>query len=212
MMDINDDLAGRRAAMTLYSGLLDVYSHSCRIILQEKDIECTTEYIKANDDPALLGELNPYAETPTLHDRDLMLYGVSVIIEYLDERFPHPPMMPVDPITRGKARLTISRLRRDWLRPITNLGELSIPVLDEALKKSIRDGLTALSPLMAEEQFFLGQDYSLVDAYLAPLLWRLPAFGIELPDQAEPLEAYSQRIFSREGFRNSLSPLEVELR
>ncbi len=212
MVDFSDNLINRRSAMTLYSGPYDLYSHSCRIILKEKDIECNIEYISINDDPAILGELNPYAETPTLIDRDLTLYGTTVIIEYLDERFPHPPMMPVDPITRGKARMMISRLIRDWLQPVIELGETFNPKPSDELQKSIRDGLLAISPLLMDSPYFLGSDYTLVDAYLAPLLWRLPLLDIQLPVQADPILRYSERLFEREGFRDSLSLQETELR
>ncbi len=170
------------------------------------------DYVSVTADPATVGEHNPYGETPTLLDRDLALYDTTVILEYLDERFPHPPLMPVDPISRAKTRLMVSRITRDWLIPICNLGE-SLPLqLSMKLKKDIHDGLVALSPLFKEQPFFLGNDYTLVDAYLAPLIWRLPAFGIELPKQAVALEEYGEQLFKRDTFQGSLSEPEVELR
>ena len=205
-------LSARHPAMTLLSGPLCVFSHCCRIVLLEKDVERSIEYVSVSDDPYRLGEANPYGETPTLVDRDLTLYDTTVIIEYLDERFPHPPLMPVDPISRAKTRLMISRLIRDWLRPISELGETVTPKPPAALKKSICDGLLALSPLFARQPFFLSAEYTLADAYIAPLLWRLPALGVDLPRQAEPLLAYGERIFKRPAFTGSLSPREAELR
>lgn len=198
--------------MILLSGHLCVLSHCCRIVLLEKDVECSVDYVSPNDDPSVVGEHNPYGETPTLLDRDLALYDTGVILEYLDERFPHPPLMPVDPITRAKTRLMISRLTRDWLAPIRSLGE-SLPLKPSAeLRKSIHDGLVSLSPLFREQPFFLGLEYSLVDAYMASLIWRLPVLGIELPKQASTVVEYGDRLFKRPAFQESLSEQETELR
>ncbi len=211
MNDLNS-LINRRPAMTLLSGPLCVLSHCCRIVLLEKGVECSVDFVTAGGDPSIIGEHNPYGETPTLLDRDLALYDTSVIVEYLDERFPHPPLMPVDPISRAKTRLMISRISRDWLIPICRLGELQPFDPPAKLKKDIHDGLVALSPLFKEQPFFLGMEYTLVDAYLAPLIWRLPALGIELPKQAIALDAYAERLFKRTTFQGSLSEAEIELR
>ena len=211
-MSSNLPLSDRRPAMTLLSGELDIFSHCCRIVLLEKDIDCGVEYVSPNEDPARIGEHNPYGETPTLIDRDVALYNMWVIIEYLDERFPHPPLMPVDPITRAKTRLIVSRLTRDWLQPISDLGETATPKLPASLKKSLHDGLVALSPIFADQPFFLGSDYTLVDAYFAPLLWRLPILKVELPSQASALLEYADNLFQRPAFHDSLSEQELELR
>ncbi len=211
-MNANFQSADRRPAMTLLSGPVDVFSHCCRIVLLEKGIDCAIEYVSNKADPATVGEHNPYGETPTLVDRDVSLYNMGVIIEYLDERFPHPPLMPVDPITRAKTRLIVSRLTRDWLLPIYELGETLTPDLPAELKKSLHDGLVALSPIVADQPFFLGAEYSLVDAYLAPLIWRLRYLGIELPEQAAPLLAYGELLFRRPSFHASLSEMEIDLR
>ena len=180
--------------------------------MHEKDVEFTVEYASTTSDPARVGEHNPYGETPTLVDRDLSLYDPTVIIEYLDERFPHPPLMPVDPITRAKTRLMISRLTRDWLQPLSALGDDPTPLLPTALSRSLRDGLVALSPIFQEQEYFLGMEYTLVDAYMAPLLWRLPALKIDLPAQAEPLVQYGEKLFKRATFHDSLGPEEIEMR
>lgn len=209
--DLNS-LLNRRPAMTLLSGPVCLLSHCCRIVLLEKDVECSIDYVSTTDDPSLIGEHNPYGETPTLLDRDLALYDTSVILEYLDERFPHPPLMPVDPISRAKTRLMVSRLTRDWLKPIGALGEIAPFQPDAKLKKDVHDGLVAFSPLFREQPFFLGMEYTLVDAYMAPLLWRLPALGIELPQQATAIVEYGERLFKRQAFLESLSPQESELR
>lgn len=211
--DLDNLFEARHPVMTLLSGPVCVFSHCCRIILLEKDIERSIEYIAPGDDPARLGESNPYGETPTLVDRELTLYDPAVITEYLDERFPHPPLMPVDPINRAKVRLTISSVTRDWLKPVNDLehaGRLRrAPV---ALKRSIRDGLTVLSPLFRQQAFFAGDEYSLADATITPLLWRLPVLGVELAKPGEPLLRYAERMFNRPAFNASLSPKEAALR
>ena len=213
-MSIHSSLTDRRPAMTLLSGSLDVFSHCCRVVLLEKDIECNIEYITTRTDPSKIGEFNPYGETPTLLERDVALYDMSVILEYLDERFPHPPLMPVDPIMRAKTRLMVSRLIRDWIQPLGKLGEKTVPpTLPAPLKASIQDGLTALSTtVLVGNKYFSGDDFTLVDAYFGPLLWRLEWFDIALPKQAGSLRQYSERLFSRPTFYDSLSEQERGLR
>lgn len=202
-------LATRRSIMTLYSGTDCVLSHSCRIVLQEKDIECEVMFTDPSDTCQELAEFNPYYETPTLVDRDLVLYDTFIINEYLDERLPHPPLMPVDPVSRAKQRLMIMRLNRDWLP--------SVKVLQEDKKNSealkvVRDGFIAISPLFSEQDFFMGEEYSLVDVVLAPILWRLPVFNITIPKQAQAVEEYAERLFARQAFQDSLSDAERDLR
>ncbi|NKB64123.1 MAG: hypothetical protein GKR95_19085 [Gammaproteobacteria bacterium] len=211
-MNLNSSTTERRPSMTLLSGSSDMFSHCCRIVLLEKDIECSVEYVDEQSRIEKLAEYNPYREAPTLLDRDVALYGMTVILEYLDERFPYPPLMPVDPITRAKTRLMVSRLTRDWLLPINGLGESIVPKLPAVLKRDIEDGLTALSSLFVGHSCFLGDDFSMVDAYFGPLLWRLPAFGIDLPDHAAPILQYAENLFARSTFHDSLSDQEIELR
>ncbi len=205
-------LLNRRPSMTLLSGQTCVLSHCVRIVLLEKDVECKVDYLPSGGDPFLLVRHNPYGETPTLVDRDFSLYGISVILEYLDERFPHPPLMPADPIARAKTRLMLCRMTRDWLLDISQLGD-TLPIeLPEALHKSIHDGLVALSPLFRNQTYFNGPEYTLVETFVAPLLWRLPAMGIQLPRQAAPILEYGARLFERSAFQNSLSEPESEMR
>ena len=214
LLDFTDDddmlLAAGNMSMTLLSGTVCVFSHCCRVVLLEKDVEGSIEYVSPQDDPARLGEYNPYGETPTLIDRDLILYDPAVIIEYLDERFPHPPLMPIDPISRAKTRLIISRLSRDWLRPL-HRAEVEMSKPPAALKKSIRDGLLALSPLFSQQPFFMSDEYTLADAYFTPLLWRLSWLGIALPKQADSVRAYAKRMFERPAFPGSVSRQENAL-
>lgn len=202
-------LATRRSVITLYSGTDCVLSHACRIVLHEKDIECEVVYTDPDDTCQELEEFNPYYETPTLVDRDLILYNPFIINEYLDERFPHPPLMPVDPVSRAKQRLMIMRLNRDWFDSITALQENK---KDKEAHKILRDGLISISPLFTEQTFAMGEDYSLVDVILAPLLWRLPTLNIVLPKQAQVIVDYSERLFEREAFQASLSDSERDLR
>ncbi len=202
-------LATRRSIMTLYSGTDCVMSHACRIVLHEKDIECEVVYTDPSDTCQELADFNPYYETPTLVDRDLILYDPTIINEYLDERLPHPPLMPVDPVSRAKQRLMIMRLNRDWFNSIR---ALQADTKDRAAHKILRDGLISISPLFTEQEFAMGDEYSLVDVILAPLLWRLPSLNITLPKQAQLVEAYAEKLFAREAFQASMSDTERDLR
>lgn len=201
---------GRKPIMALYSGSDCVYSHGCRIVLFEKEVECHIIYVDPLNPSEDLAELNPYAETPTLLDRDLVLYGPQIINEYLDERLPHPPLMPVDPVNRGRARLMMMRLQRDWFDLLDTLTGQDGPAA-KAARDAMRDGLIAISPVFNEQQYLLGEEFSLVDCFVAPLLWRLNHYGIELPRQAKLVVEYGQRLFDRPAFAASLSEQEREL-
>ena len=193
--------------MTLYSGTECAFSHGCRIVLFEKEVECQIMYLNNDEASEGLAELNPYDETPTLLDRDLVLYGAQIINEYLDERLPHPPLMPVDPVNRGRARLMMMRIQREWLDPLHDNRQ------DEpGMKQSIRDGLIAMSPMLSEQPYMLGDEYSLVDSFLSPLLWRLGVLKINLPRQAKPVLDYAERLFERPAFGSSLSEIELDMR
>lgn len=197
--------------MTLYSGTVCPYSHRTRIVVFEKDIECQVVFVDEKKKPRELADLNPYNDVPTMSDRDLVLYGSHIINEYLDERLPHPPLMPVDPVTRAKARLLLMRFDRDWY---DILGDITTDDKKQTVRarNTIRDGLTVISPLFKQQQFILGDEFSLVDCSLAPLLWRLPALGIELPKQARSILDYAERLFERKSFQQSLTEQEKELR
>ena len=197
--------------MRLFSGPLCLYGHACRIVMQEKIAECDFRYLGEEDIEQELAELNPYGESPTLVDRDLVLYSAVVINEYLDERLPHPPLMPIDPVGRGRARLLISRLQRDWLDDLQRRLAVG-QKLDQKSRKVLWDGLLAMSQVFASQEYLLGNDLTLVDCYVAPLLWRLPSLGINLPKQGKSLEDYSKRLFERRSFQDSLSEAERELR
>lgn len=202
--------ANKRSVMTLYSGIDDMFSHQVRIVLAEKGVSFETSLIEAGNPPEELAELNPYGSVPTLVDRELVLYQAHIIMEYLDERFPHPPLMPVYPVSRGGSRLMMHRILSDWY----SLAERIITGNDaETARHELKEALLALSPVFVEKEFFLSDEFSLVDCYLAPLLWRLPSFGIELAGKgSKDVKAYMNRIFEREAFKASLTEAEREIR
>ncbi len=204
-------IANRRTTMTLFSGGTDVDSHRVRIVLSEKAINVDIIDVNPDELPEDLIDLNPYNTVPTLVDRELVLFEPAVIVEYLDERFPHPPLMAVDPVSRAQSRLMFHRIRTDW----DNLVESLSTGNDKSAakkRKELRDGLTAISPLFERQPYFLSDEYSLVDCAIAPLLWRLPSLGITLPPQAKPLLEYANRLFERESFQKSLTDAEWEMR
>jgi RNA polymerase-associated protein len=197
--------------MTLFSGDSDAYSHRVRIVLAEKGINVDIVPVDAGNLPEDLIDLNPYNAVPTLVDRDLVLYSSQVIMEYLDERFPHPPLMPVDPVSRANNRLMLYRIEQDLYSQfdiVMSGGEKAVA----KAKKDIRDNLVMVSPIFEQKPYFLSDEFSLVDCALAPLLWRLPSLNITLPKQAAPLLAYAERIFARESFQASLTESEREMR
>lgn len=208
-------VVAKRSSMTFFSDGNSHYSHRVRIVLAEKGV--TVDIIEAdvNNKPEELADLNPYNSLPTLLDRDLVLYESKVMMEYLDERFPHPPLLPVYPVARGNSRQLIYRIERDWCELVDSLliGEANAKTLDRQ-RKELREGLLGIAPIFAEKPFFMNEEFTLVDCCMAPILWRLPAMGIELPNnkQTKPLLAYMETLFERESFQASLSEMERELR
>jgi stringent starvation protein A len=204
-------VANRRSVMVLYSDTTSPVGHCVRIVLAEKDINVEINYVENDDRPEELAELNPYNSVLTLIDRDLVLYDAQIIMEYLDERFPHPPLMPVDPVSRANNRQLRYRIMRDLYAQLEDLaGNNDIAAANA--KRSIRDHLTAIAPAFGQKPFFMSDEFSLVDCCLGPLLWRIDSYGIKLPNSAKGIYQYSERIFAREAFRASLSDDERELR
>ncbi len=152
-----------RRAMSLYSGTNNLQSHICRFIMLAKDAESEIRYVDEHFNMSELAELNPYGEVPTLVDREFVIYGLDIVVEYLDERLPHPPLLPVDPVLRGRARLMIYRLTRDWLHKMYAYDNGELKQLDAQTKKDIKDGLVSISPVLAEQDYLLGDEISLVD-------------------------------------------------
>jgi RNA polymerase-associated protein len=207
-------VVAKRSSMIFYSDNSSHYSHRVRIVLAEKGVTVEVIDADANNKPAELADLNPYNSLPTLVDRDLVLYESKVMMEYLDERFPHPPLLPVYPVARGNSRQLIYRIERDWCSLVDSiLTSGSERVIDKA-RKELREGLLAIAPIFAEKPFFMSDEFTLVDCCLAPILWRLPVLGVELPNskQAKPLLAYMDSLFERESFQESLTETEREMR
>jgi RNA polymerase-associated protein len=196
--------------MVLYSDTIGPVGHGVRIVLAEKDINVEINFVD-NERPEELAELNPYDSILTLIDRDLVLYDEQIIMEYLDERFPHPPLMPVDPVSRANNRQLRYRVMRDLYSLVDDLyNENEIAAANA--RKDLRDHLTAIAPAFMQKPFFMSDEYSLVDCCMAPLLWRLDHYGIKLPASAKEINTYAERLFSREAFKASLSEKEREMR
>jgi stringent starvation protein A len=204
-------VANKRSIMTLYSGALDIYSHRVRIVLAEKGVAVDVINTDSNDKLEDLLELNPYGNAPTLVDRELVLYDANIIMEYLDERFPHPPLMPVYPVARAKTRLMIYRIDKEWGALVRQIETGKGEEVQTACKE-LRNYLVKLAPVFANSAFFLNEDFTLVDCCIAPILWRLPAWGITLPPEAKAVMKYAARVFERDSFQASLTEREQDLR
>ena len=204
-------LANRRSVMTLFSSDTDADSHRTRIVLAEKGVTVEIAQVDGDDKPEDLVELNPYASVPTLVDRDLVLYDARVIIEYLDERFPHPPLMPVDPVSRARTRLTLFRIERDWYSLVPDLDSKNEKRAASA-RKALRESLISSAEVFDAKPYFLSDELSLLDCSILPLLWRLPHWGVKLPTQAKSVLEYASRLFNTGPFRESLTEAEKEMR
>lgn len=199
--------------MTLFSAPDEPASHRTRIVLAEKDVEIEIVSVTPGRFPEDLLDLNPDHTLPTLVDRDLVLYDSRIIIEYLDERFPHPPLMPVDPVSRAQFRLALHRIERDWYGLAARLDREGPQGADvPRLRGELRDLLLQTQDFVRNKPYFMSDEISLVDVTIAPLLWRLPRYQIELPKDAVALQKYASRLFARPAFRLSLSEQEREMR
>jgi RNA polymerase-associated protein len=200
--------------MTLFSDPLSQYSHRVRIVLAEKGVTVDIEDIDSAAVTEEILEANPYGSLPTLVDRDLALYESKVVMEYLDERFPHPPLLPVYPVARAESRLWVYRIERDWCVLIDQI--LSDPASEksEHARKEFQESLITIASIFEEMPYFMNEEFTIVDCCLAPMLWRLPQLGIVLPTnrQVKPLLDYMDRLFERPSFQESLTDLERELR
>jgi len=201
-------IANRKSVMTLFSSNSDLHCHRVRIVLAEKGINFDVIEVVAHNPPEDLLELNPYGGVPTLVDRELVLYDAQVIMEYLDERFPHPPLMPVDPVSRGRTRMTLCRIQRDW---DTLIADITAGNNIAQASKQLRESLTVISPIFDQKPFFMSDEFSLMDCAVAPILWRLSTYGVELPPQAKALKEYAKRLFAMDSFQTSLTEIEREI-
>ncbi len=196
-----------------YSDPADHYSHRVRYVLAEKGVSVEIIDVDPANCPVKLTEVNPYASVPTLVDRDLALYEPGVISEYLEERYPHPPLLPAYPVARANTRLLVHRIQRDWCSLVDRITDRRTSEADRALaRKELRESLTGVSPVFGEKPFFMSDEITLVDCCLLPILWRLPRLGIELPRAAKPLLDYMDTNFAREAFQVSLSAVERGMR
>lgn len=204
-------IANRRSVMVLYSDSTSPAGHCVRLVLGEKDINVEINYVEDGERPEALIEINPYNSVLTLIDRDLVLYDAQIIMEYLDERFPHPPLLPVDPVTRAGNRQLRFRVLKDLYSLIDDI-ESSDSAKSSNAQKNMKDNLTAIAPAFMQKPYFMSDEYTLVDCCMAPLLWRLSKYGVKLPASASPVEQYADRLFERDAFQSSISEAEKEMR
>ncbi len=200
----------RRSVMTLFTSPTCALSHCARLVMYEKGVTADIEFFEANNPPEDLLELNPTGASPTLIERDLVLYDSRIIMEYLDERFPHPPLHQMDPVSRANSRMLIKRIDQDWyqlLDEILNSGEKK----SARAKKMLKESLISASPVFEAQPYFMSNEYSLIDCAMAPLLWRLPSLGIDINALGSAIKDYADRLFSRQAFQESLSEAEKKM-
>ena len=201
--------------MTLYSGITDPFSHRCRIVLYEKGMDFEIIDVDLMNKPEDLAVMNPYNRTPVLVERDLVLYESNIINEYIDERFPHPQLMPADPVQRARARLFLFNFEKELFTHVYTLENEKGKAAEknhERARAAIRDRLTQLAPIFVKNKYMLGEEFSMLDVAIAPLLWRLDFYGIQLPKQAAPLMKYAERLFARPAFSEALTSAERGMR
>jgi RNA polymerase-associated protein len=202
-------IIAKRTIMSLYSDSDDIYSHQVRIVLAEKGVNVEIIPVRKHDVSDVLLAVNPYGTVPTLIDRELVLYEARIIMEYLDERFPHPPLLPVYPVARAETRKMMHRIEQDWY---SLMHQIKANQDVDAARQLLLDSLSGLEPVFLDKAYFLSDEYSLLDCVLSPLLWRLPQLGVQIPEDAIGLHAYMQRLFKRESFQVSLTDAERQLR
>lgn len=197
--------------MTLYSTATCPFSHRCRIVLHEKDMDFQVIDVDPHNIPEDLAVISPYGRVPILIERDLVLYESNIINEYIDDRFPHPQLMPAEPVLRARARLLLHRFEQELFCHIEAVEQNDQKIADK-VRVAIADSLTMIAPIFDKQKYMLGDEYSMLDVAIAPLLWRLDHYGISLPKQAAPLLKYSERLFSRPLFIDALTPSEKLMR
>jgi RNA polymerase-associated protein len=197
--------------MTLYSGSTDPYSHRCRIVLFEKDMDFEVIDVDMHNKPEEIASISPSGKMPVLVERDLILTESNIINEYIDERFPHPQLMPPDPVMRARARLVLFNFEHDLFTHVNTL-EHSLSKASDKARQEIRDSLSQLTPILTKQKYLMNDEFSMLDVAIAPLLWRLEHYGIELPKVAAPVLKYRERLFSRPAFISALTPTEKALR
>lgn len=204
-------IIAKRTIMTMYSDPMDIYSHQVRIVLAEKGVNVEIHHIQQENKPEDLLDINPYGSVPTLVDRELVLYEARIIMEYLDERFPHPPLLPVYPVARAECRKMMFRIENDWYSLMRQIESGDSKKVQQA-RQHLMDSLRILAPVFADKPYFLSDEFSLLDCCIAPMLWRLPTLGIDIEKEIEAIHHYCERVFKRDSFQASLTDLERELR
>ena len=198
--------------MTLYSGTTCPFSQRCRIVLFEKGMDFEIIDVDIHNKPEDLAVMNPYNEVPVLVERDLILHESNIINEYIDERFPHPQLMPADPVMRARARLFLFRFEQELFVHVKTLENGASGKEASKAREAIRDGLVTIAPIFAKQKFMLGEEFSMIDVAIAPLMWRLEHYGIDLGKNAAPILKYAERLFQRQSFIDSLTPAEKAMR
>ena len=206
-------VVSKRTSMTFFSDPASHYCHRIRIVLAEKGVTVDIEEVDPNAIPEELIEFNPYGSVPTLVDRDLSLYESKVMMEYLDERFPHPPLLPVYPVARALSRQYMHRIEKDWCGKVDTIVAGSDTKAVNLARKELRDSLLGIAPIFVDKPYFMYKEFTLVDCCLGPILWRLESLGIDMPStrQSKPLQEYMQRLFERPAFQESLTTTERDM-
>ena len=198
--------------MVLYSGTTRPFSQRCRFVLFEKGMDFEIKDVDLFNKPEDINVMNPYGQVPILVERDLILYESNIINEYIDERFPHPQLMPPDPVMRARVRLFLYSFEKELFAHVQTIENSGNQKAIDKAKLLIRDNLTKLAPILLKNKFMLGDDFSMLDVAIAPLLWRLDHYGIDMPKSAAPLAKYAERIFSRPAYIEALTPSEKVMR
>lgn len=203
----------KRSSMMYFSDSRDHYSHRVRIVLAEKGVSAEILPTDPANIPSDVSEANPYNSLPTLLDRDLVLFDTQVMMEYLDERFPHPPLLPVYPVARAESRQYIRRIERDWCPLVQTILSSKNKEAVAAAQQDLNDSFVTVAPIFSEKNHFMSDEFTLVDCCLAPILWRLKSLGINIPRtrQTMPLFEYMERVFSRPSFVESLTEQERDM-
>ena len=197
--------------MTLYSGTTDPFSHRCRIVLFEKGMDFQVIDVDVYNMPEDLAVINPYNKVPVLVERDLVLHDANIINEYIDERFPHPQLMPADPVMRARARLFLRRFEDELYCHVHAIEQGTQKIADKA-RLAVRDNLMQITPVFLKQKYMLGEEFSMLDVAIAPLLWRLDHYGIQLGKEAAPLMKYAERLFSRPAYSEAMTAAEKAMR
>lgn len=204
------NISSRKSAMILFSSANCIMSHCARLVVHEKGVPADIEFFDPNDPPEDLLELNPNGNAPTFVERDLVLYDARIIMEYLDERFPHPALHQMDPVSRANARMLIKRIDQEWY-PLLEEVQIHGDKKAAKAKKMLRESLIAAAPVFEATPYFMNEEYSLIDCAMAPFLWRLPSIGIDIAGLGKGITAYANRLFGRKAFQESLSREEKDM-